>query len=440
MRQLQFLPMLYYRPIAAIGRIIDEGTWLPGVILVAVAWSALILPDLVRQPASHPPQRPGAQRPVAQPPAATRPTPQSAETPESDADAPEVAQEKLPQQQMRGIMGTMRIHSMLATLTLPLVLLALCIVPGGILLAVLFESPGRFGVVLQRDYGSFLACASMSWAAVMWPVVVLDFIFPVQDHVPIFLIAQVVFGAYLVCIFRTLYGASWGRSVLMTALTPLSIVAGLMVWSVIGGVLPFLASPFVLYFLFISFRGNLGDITQGFRTRQNFKRMMEASTLNPHDADAQLQLGLIYQQRRQYTEAIARFEQAAKIDKMDADSRFQLGRIAREQGRLDDAVSHLENALAIDDKVSASEGWRDLGATHFAAGRYDAALAALQKFVGRREYEPEGLYWLGETLLKLSREAEAKECFQRCVESAKTMPSYRRGATRKWGNLAARRL
>lgn len=109
----------------------------------------------------------------------------------------------------------------------------------------------------------------------------------------------------------------------MTALTPLSIVADLTAWGVVGGVLPFLASPFILYLLFISFRGNIGDITQGFRTRQNFKRMMEAATLNPHDADAQLQLGLIYQQRRQYTEAIARFEQAARIDKMDADSRFQ---------------------------------------------------------------------------------------------------------------------
>jgi len=321
-----------------------------------------------------------------------------------------------------------------------LALLALCVVPGGILLAVLFESPGRFGAVLQRDYGSFLACTSLSWAAVMWPVVLADFVFPDQDHVLIFLIAQVVFGGYLVGIFRTLYGASWGRSVLMTALTPLSIVAGMIVWGIVGGVLPFLASPFILYFLFMAFRGNIGDITQGFRARQNFKRMMEAATLNPHDADAQHQLGLIYLQRRQYTEAIARFERAVKIDKMDADSRLQLGRIAREQGRLDDATSLIENAVAIDDKVLASEGWRELGATHFAAKRYDAALAALQKFVGRREYEPEGLYWLGETLLKLGRDAEAKECFQRCVESVKTMPSYRRGATRKWGNLAAKRL
>jgi hypothetical protein len=85
----------------------------------------------------------------------------------------------------------MRVHSIVSMLTLPLALLTLCVVPGGILLAVLFESPGRFGAVLQRDYGSFLACASFSWAAVLWPVVLLDFIFPAQDHVLIFLISQV---------------------------------------------------------------------------------------------------------------------------------------------------------------------------------------------------------------------------------------------------------
>ena len=88
----------------------------------------------------------------------------------------------------------------------------------------------------------------------------------------------------------------------------------------LGHVTGFLASPFILYYLYMAFRGDLGAIGQSFRSRQNFKRMMEASTLNPHDADAQYQLGLIYQQRRQYSEAIARFQAAVKIDKMEADA------------------------------------------------------------------------------------------------------------------------
>jgi len=37
--------------------------------------------------------------------------------------------------------------------------------------------------------------------------------------------------------------------------------------------------------------------------------MLEASAINPHDAEAQYQLGLIYQQRRQYTAAIERFKE-----------------------------------------------------------------------------------------------------------------------------------
>ncbi len=149
---------------------------------------------------------------------------------------------------------------------------------------------------------------------------------------------------------------------------------------------------------------------------------------------------MIYQKRRQYTEALARFQRAVEIDPGEADAHLQLGRIAREQGRFEDAIRHLKIAASIDDKLAMSDVWRELGAALFGASRLEEAAAALGKYTERRAYDPEGLYWYGKTLERLGREAEAKELFERCIEAVKTMPSHRRAHVRKWGGLAKAEL
>ncbi|MEI9813557.1 MAG: tetratricopeptide repeat protein [Acidobacteriota bacterium] len=133
----------------------------------------------------------------------------------------------------------------------------------------------------------------------------------------------------------------------------------------------------------------------GCGARQNFRRNLEAATLNPHDGDAQYQLGLIYQDRRGYTEAIARFQKAVEIDKTDPGPVYQLGCIAREQGRFQEALQYLNTAATLDPKHNSNEVWRELGATNFALGYVDLARQQLEAYVDRREYDPQGLYWLG---------------------------------------------
>jgi tetratricopeptide (TPR) repeat protein len=167
---------------------------------------------------------------------------------------------------------------------------------------------------------------------------------------------------------------------------------------------------------------------------------LEIATNNPHDADAHYQLGLIYQGRRQYSEAIARFERAIAIDKTEADPYYQLGRIAREQGRTEEALKYYQTAASLDDKHSSSDVWREIGACHFMAGRTDQALAALEKYTARRQYDPEGLYWYGRTLAALGRKQEAREAFQQSIESVRTMPSHRRPEVRRWGSDSSKEM
>ena len=173
---------------------------------------------------------------------------------------------------------------------------------------------------------------------------------------------------------------------------------------------------------------------------RTFAARWKQSTINPRDASAHYQLGLIYQYRRQYGEAIARFEKAVEIAHDETDAHFQLGRIAREQNRLQDAINHFGVVLEQDDRHSQSEIWREVGATYLAASMFTDAKDALGKFIDRRTYDPEGLYYYGKTLEQLGEREEAREIFGRCVEAVNTMPSYRYREQRKWDKLAKEKL
>src|SRR5262249_1798373 len=174
--------------------------------------------------------------------------------------------------------------------------------------------------------------------------------------------------------------------------------------------------------------------------RQNFRRHLETCMINERDAEGHYQLGLIYHQRRQYGEAAARFKRAAEIDPKEPDANFELGRIAREEGRLQDAINHFNVVVTHSDKFRQSEVWREIGATYLAAGMYQEAREALEKYVDRRPYAPEGIYHFGETRRNLGEERRAQEMYRQCGQAVKTMPYYRRNEVSKWSRLAKAKL
>src|ERR1044071_6465404 len=236
---------------------------------------------------------------------------------------------------------------------------------------------------------------------------------------------------------RMLFGINYSKGLLLVTVAALSFSVQAKLFSTVS---PYLFSPFLLFYAFSMFRGDIGDIGFSLRQRQGFRRSMEAATINPRDASAHYQLGLIYQYRHQYTEAIARFQKAVEIADDETDAHFQLGRIAREQNRLQDAINHFSVVLEQDDKHSQSEIWREIGATYFAASMFADAKEALAKFIDRRPYDPEGLYYYGKTLDQVDERVAACEVFNRCVEAVKTMPSYRYREHRKWDKLSRDRL
>jgi hypothetical protein len=446
----KFLLRLYYRPVSAMSAIIDEGHWLYAAVAVAVlsvlmqfALSARIYSTyeaVYRQietpkfeqvePAPH--HIPTVPARLGQMPAD--------EFDDEDYPTPSFTYDRLPLP-LVGNYGWWFVSFAPGNFFGTIIGLAVLYVPCLILLVAATGSFGSFSVLFRRDYGPLLTCTLMAWAAAHLPFVIAGLVlmslgFGAKSALLLLALGALTFGWLMSFGVRTLFGMSFRKALGFICLAAFAFTIQAKLFGVVS---PYMFSPFLLYYGYIMFRGDIGDIGFSLRQRQGFRRSMEAATINPRDASAHYQLGLVFQSRRQYAEAIKRFQQAIDIDKEETDAHFQLGRIALDQGRLQDALNYFGTVLSQDDKHSRSDVWREVGATYVAANMFAEARDALATFVDRRPYDPEGLYYYGKAFEHLGEPQQAHEIFQRCIEAVKTMPHYRRGY-RKWSKLARERL
>ena len=198
-----------------------------------------------------------------------------------------------------------------------------------------------------------------------------------------------------------------------------------------------LASPFVLYYLYMGIGPQVAGIGNGLRSRRRLKQALELATLNARDADAHYQLGIIYAQRRRHDAAVACFRQAIEDRARDPDAYFELGKVARAQ-RHKDALEYFRAAAAIDDRNSSSEVWREIGETAALMGDYETARQALETYRERRPYDPEGACWHGRVLASLGDVEGARAAFDQTIEAVRTMPSARRRQVQAWESQARR--
>ncbi len=441
---------LLYRPVSAMGRIVDEGHWLYAAVVVAalsMIFHASVTSVIYSNYEAVYREIPRAEQfdETEEPPV----PPETGATVNYEAYAqedfshgpPPFVFEQLPLP-LVGKYGWWFISFAPPSFFTAVLGMAILYIPCLILLVAFSGANASFGVLLRRDYGPLLTSGLMAWAASHLPFALAGFALPPlhlseKTALGLWAASAICFGLLMALGLRMLFGINYTKGLLLVSVAALSFSVQAKLFASVS---PFLFSPFILFYAYWMFRGDIGDIGFSLRQRQNFRRSMEASTINPRDASAHYQLGLIFQYRRQYGEAMSRFQKAVEIAHDETDAHFQLGRIAREQNRLQDAINHFSVVLEQDAKHSHSEIWREVGATYLAASMFDDAKEALHKFVERRPYDPEGLYYYGKTLEQLNQREEAREIFGRCVEAVKTMPSYRYREQRKWDKLARERL
>jgi tetratricopeptide (TPR) repeat protein len=197
-----------------------------------------------------------------------------------------------------------------------------------------------------------------------------------------------------------------------------------------------LASPFLLLLAFLLLRGYFTDAMRTQRARASFRQNLEAATLNPADASAHYNLGLIHLDRKELAEARARFRRAVEIDDEETDAHYQLGRISRTEGKLAEAIEHFGRVVARAPDHSQHEVWREIGATYLEAGQFPDAHDALEKFLGRRQSDPEGLYLQGRAMAGMGRRREAADLMRACIEAVRTAPAYKYRTEKRWLNEA----
>ena len=327
-----------------------------------------------------------------------------------------------------------------------LIAMAAFFVPVSIILLASIAHLGGAMTILFRDYMPALCGLLFAWTAAHIPVAIFWWVgaVPISPGTPFVLYSQVLglglFTGLAAVVLSTVTGASIGESA--TSAVASVPLAGVIAYFVSASNLSYLFfSPWILYFLYQRFARDMGALGGGLSARQNFKRQLEAATLNPRDADARYQLGLIYVQRRDFENAEKSFREAIAIDPNEADSLLQLGRILRQKPETaKEALGHLERAATINPKLANYEVWRELGAACLATGDAQEALAHLEPYIKAREYDAEGLVLLGQALRKMNRAAEAKSAFERAIEAARTAPDFRRGEVKQWERLARQEL
>jgi tetratricopeptide (TPR) repeat protein len=322
----------------------------------------------------------------------------------------------------------------------PLLVLAGAYVPGVLAISALIgRLTGGVGIAFQRDYAPALTCAAAAWTAANLPLVAVAWFVP-RLFVAATGLAYLYFAVLIFFAVRTVFGTGNGAAITIVCLSWIPLVAAYFVWNPIRYLLGWLASPFFLFYIYFFLRGEFGNLGAGLRSRQTFRRNLEAAAVNPHDGEAQYQLGLIYQQRRQLTEAVRRFQNAVTIDPSQTDAHFQSGRIAREQGRLKEALLHFQAVVNQDDRHNQSEILRELGALYVSARQFEDARHELAEYVERRPYDPEGLFHYGQALEGLGRVKEAREMYERAAEAANLAPSYLRRTAARWSRLARKQM
>lgn len=98
-----------------------------------------------------------------------------------------------------------------------------------------------------------------------------------------------------------------------------------------------------------------------------------ALSLNPEDATAHYNLGNMFKAQGRLDEAITQYERALSLNPDDARSHNNIGLVLASQGRLDEATSHYQRALSLN--PDAANAHNNLGNVLKAQGRLDEAIA-----------------------------------------------------------------
>lgn len=139
-----------------------------------------------------------------------------------------------------------------------------------------------------------------------------------------------------------------------------------------------------------------------------------AIKFDPNYADAHLNLGAIYFERKQYELALEQFEKAVEIDPNNADALANLGRVEYVLRRYDASAAALQKA--IDLKPADFDLYKELGKTYYRQNDHAKVIEVLEaghQKTGGGDWLTH--YMVGKAYQKTSRDAQAIESMKKSI-------------------------
>ncbi len=184
----------------------------------------------------------------------------------------------------------------------------------------------------------------------------------------------------------------------------------------------------LLYITYQRLRTHLG----GRENERSFYRHLEILTINPQDADAQHQLGLIYLRRHAPEVAVRYFEAAVRIDPSLPDYHYYLGRAHEARGDWPAALEQYEETYRADPEFAQGDIFREVGKAYLHTGKTEKAIEFLQFFLGTRGSDPEGRFWLAMAFKDAGKPDDMRAQLNTILDQARSQPRFFRKGNREW--------
>ena len=192
--------------------------------------------------------------------------------------------------------------------------------------------------------------------------------------------------------------------------------------------LPFFIMIPLIYLGYQWIRGHMVSQTNEHAFQQNLHTL----TLNPQDADAHYQLGLIHLKRRNLEAARRYFESALKIDAGDPEYHYSLGRVHELKGEWAPALEHYEETYRLNPEYGLGDIFREVGKGYLHTGSVEKGMEFLRFFLSKRGSDPEGRYWLAMALQKTGDFPQMRAQLNTIVEQVRLNPRFFRKENREW--------
>ena len=327
-----------------------------------------------------------------------------------------------------GGLGFLAVFAQALTLA---VFLALLFVPALMILSNWAAGDGFSLRFPHREYVEHLRVFFLLWGAMGLLLVLLKVLIPAA----VVLVYLGLMGVYTVFSLKTLNYLSLGQALLAFSgglLTlPLALFATGLLFS-----LPFFV---LLFLLFLAARQVQEFLRQAQRARQH-QQYLGTLTINPSDADAHFQLGLICFERKDFEGAKARFEKASEIDTEEPEYQYYLGLVEEEIESFGEAFEHFEKVYYRDPNYKFGELKRELGKVYVNMDHMDEGIRFLDLYLQEHSSDAEARWWLAFAYTKKDDLKEAQHHLSVLIDSEQSFHPFKRKETRKWQHHGRRLL